>query len=92
MQKNWKRSILEVDKLSSNIGQVIEKYKSLDPYNVHKMPSGKLEKVSVELPNINQFENKLIVYRGIKSKELMSAFYVILNNKDNLVYKRDILA
>lgn len=90
MQKNWKKSKQEVDSLSPNPVEVIQKYNNFNPNYVRKMPSGKLERVEVYLPNINQFETRLIAYRKQVTNDLEIAFYVLYNNEDNLVYKREI--
>lgn len=90
MQKNWEKSIQEVNNLPSDAIEVIQNYKNLNPNCIKKMPSGKLERVEVFLPNINQFETRLIAYKEQISNNLKIAFYVLYNNEDNIVYKREI--
>jgi len=88
MQINWKRSILEIKKLDSNIPEVINNYDSLGSNYVKTKESGKYQRIEVTLPDIYLFKNVLIVYRTLVRKELTRAFYVLFNNQDNVVYVR----
>ena len=86
----WFAAMRELDKKSAMFQEVIDNYIKNSPESVKKSWLGKYQRIEVNLPQINGFENQLIAYQS-KSDGVKACWYVIFNEKISKCYKRDLL-
>lgn len=84
----WWQTKKEIQKLSSNIQEVLKTYQQEWPDKVKLFPSGKYTKIIISLTKILGFEGELYIYQN--QEGIGQAYYVFYNPQTNFVFQRKI--
>ena len=85
MSNKWTMAKKALDNKNEKFNAVYDNYSINDPGKIKKSPSGKYQRIRINLPKLHGYECQLVIYQS-KKYGIKTAFYVICNNERNTVY------